>query len=43
MMKYYPSLVESVIEFKTYSRLLIAKNKGETYVPEEAHEKISHS
>jgi hypothetical protein len=43
MLDYYPSLVEAAIEFKLYSRKIIAENKGQTYVPSSEDETIIHS
>ena len=42
-MEYYPTLVEAVIEFRTYSRKLIAEYKGESYEPLPEHETTSVS
>lgn len=28
MMEYYPTLVEAAVEFRIYSRILLAKNQG---------------
>jgi HPt (histidine-containing phosphotransfer) domain-containing protein len=33
MIDYYPSLVEAAIEFKIYSKVIIAKYKKKTYIP----------
>jgi HPt (histidine-containing phosphotransfer) domain-containing protein len=43
MIEYYPSLVESAIEFKTHHRKLIAQNNGEGYDPTPEHETTDHS
>ena len=38
MYSYYPTLVEAVIEFKTYHRKIIAKNNGKHYYIQPEHE-----
>lgn len=43
MLDYYPSLVEAAIEFKLYSKKIIAENKGQTFVPTPEDESIVHS
>ena len=43
MLDYYPSLVEAAIEFKLYSRKIIAENKATTYLPTAEDESIIHS
>jgi hypothetical protein len=43
MMEYYPSLIEAAIEFKIYSREIIAKYKGESYVPSAEDQTVDHS
>lgn len=43
MLDYYPSLVEAAIEFKLYSRKIIAENKGTAYIPAPEDEAIIHS
>jgi len=43
MLDYYPSLVEAAIEFKLYSKKIIAENKGQTFVPSPEDESIQHS
>lgn len=40
MMDLYPQLVEHVVEFRVYHRQVVAKYKGENYVPEPEHETI---
>lgn len=43
MIEYYPSLVEAAIEFKIYSRKIIAKFKGESFEMLPEFETIDHS
>ena len=43
MLDYYPSLVEAAIEFKLYSRKIIAENKGTNFVSSSEDETIIHS
>ena len=43
MLEYYPSLVEACIEFKVYSRKVIAQSREEEYYSERDHEKCDIS
>lgn len=43
MLEYYPSLVEAAIEFKKYSRKIIAQFKGQNFEMQPEFETIDHS
>ena len=43
MIDYYPSLVESAIEYKKYSKEILAKYKNKKYVHKATDDKVAHS
>jgi hypothetical protein len=43
MLEYYPTLVEAAIEFKLYSKKLIAENNGDEFNPAPEDETTDHS